>query len=100
MSQPTPRCGESYPYTLKDLGWTEEHERTFAKYTGPYLPGRVACRQKTVWDVLIDGGSVTVGISGALRRLGRFPAVGDFVVLLHQPKAGTSTIVDILPRKT
>jgi ribosome biogenesis GTPase len=28
------------------------------------------------------------------------PAVGDFVVLLHQPKAGVSTIVDILPRKT
>ena len=40
------------------------------------------------------------GISGSLRRLGRFPAVGDFVVLLHQPDAGVSTIVDILPRKT
>jgi ribosome biogenesis GTPase len=60
----------------------------------------VACRQKTVWDVLIDGRSVTAGISGALRRLGRFPAVGDYVVLLHQPEAGTSTIVDILPQKT
>jgi ribosome biogenesis GTPase len=85
---------------LKDLGWTEEHDTAFSKYSGPYVPGRVACRQKTVWDVLLDGGSVTAGISGALRKLGRFPAVGDFVVLLDQPEAGTSTIVDILPRKT
>jgi ribosome biogenesis GTPase len=60
----------------------------------------VACRQKTVWDVLTDGGAVTAGISGALRKLGRFPAVGDFVVLLDRPEAGTSTIVDILPQKT
>lgn len=100
MSQSNPRCGEQHPCTLKDLGWTEEHDAAFSKYTGPYLAGRVACRQKTVWDVLVDGGSVTAGISGALRRLGRFPAVGDFVVLLDQPEAGTSTIVDILPQKT
>ncbi len=40
------------------------------------------------------------GISGALRKLGRFPAVGDFVVLLHQPDAGSTTIVDILPQKS
>ncbi len=64
------------------------------------MPGRVACRQKTVWDVFIDGGSVIAGISGALRKLGRFPAVGDFVVLLHQPDAGSTTIVDILPQKS
>lgn len=100
MNQSTSRCGEQHPCTLEELGWTEEHERAFSKYTGPYLAGRVACRQKTVWDILIDGGSVTAGISGALRRLGRFPAVGDFVVLLHQPEAGTSMIVDILPQKT
>jgi len=68
MSQSTPRCGEDPVYTLDDLGWTEEHESAFSKYTGPYLAGRVACRQKTVWDVLVDGGSVTAGISGASRR--------------------------------
>lgn len=100
MRQSTSRCGEEHPCTLEDLGWTDEHERAFSKYAGPYLPGRVACRQKTVWDVLIEGGSVTAGISGALRKLGRFPAVGDFVVLLNQPEAGTTIIVDILPQKT
>ncbi|MCU0631036.1 MAG: GTPase RsgA [Methanoregulaceae archaeon] len=91
---------ETHSYTLKQLGWTEEYTRAFQKYSGPYVPGRVACRQKTVWDVFIDGGSVTAGISGALRKLGRFPAVGDFIVLLHQPEAGSSTIVDILPQKS
>ncbi|HOI12831.1 MAG TPA: ribosome small subunit-dependent GTPase A [Methanoculleus sp.] len=100
MNQSTSRCGQQHPCTLNDLGWTEEHDAAFSKYIGSYLPGRVACRQKTVWDVLVDGGSVTAGVSGALRKLGRFPAVGDFVVLLHQPEAGTSTIVDILPQKT
>jgi len=93
-------CGEPHSYTLKQLGWTEEHTKTFKKYSGPYVPGRVACRQKTVWEVLIDGKSVTAGISGALKKLGRFPAVGDFVVLLHQPEAGSDTIVDILPQKS
>jgi len=100
MNQSDPACGEPHSYTLKQLGWTEEHSQAFSKYTGLYVPGRVACRQKTVWDVFTDGGSVTAGISGALKKLGRFPAVGDFIVLLHQPEAGSSTIVDILPQKS
>jgi ribosome biogenesis GTPase len=93
-------CGEPHSCTLKQLGWTEEHAQAVSKYTGPYVPGRVACRQKTVWEVVTDGGSVTAGTSGALKKLGRFPAVGDFIVLLRQPEAGSSTIVDILPRKS
>lgn len=100
MNSSSPSCGRSHPASLKQLGWTEEFSQAFKKYTGPYVPGRVACRQKTVWEVALDGGAVTAGISGALRRFGRFPAVGDFVVLLHQPDAGVSLIVDILPQKT
>ena len=100
MNKSSSGCGEPHSYTLQQLGWTEEYTRGFSKYSGPYLPGRVACRQKTVWDVYTDGGSITAGISGALRKLGRFPAVGDFVVLLHQPDAGSTTIVDILPQKS
>ncbi len=93
-------CAAMPPLTLEQLGFSEEHRQAFSKYSGPYVPGRVACRQKTSWDVLIDGTSVTAGVSGALKKLGRFPAVGDFVVLLHQPEAGTSVIVDILPQKS
>ncbi len=100
MNSSSTGCGESHTHTLKQLGWTEEHEKAFKKYSGPYVPGRVACRQKTVWEVFLDGRSIIAGISGALRKLGRFPAVGDFVVLLHQPETGSSTIVDILPQKT
>jgi ribosome biogenesis GTPase / thiamine phosphate phosphatase len=100
MNSSSSGCGEPHPHTLEQLGWTEEHENAFRKYSGPYVPGRVACRQKTVWEVLLDGGSVVAGITGALKKLGRFPAVGDFVVVLHQPEAGSSVIVDILPQKT
>ena len=100
MNKSSSGCGKPHSYTLKQLGWTKEFTQAFSKYSGPYVPGRVACRHKTVWDVFIDGGSVMAGISGALRKLGRFPAVGDFVVLLHQPDAGSITIVDILPQKS
>jgi ribosome biogenesis GTPase len=100
MNNPSSGCAPEHPVTLEQLGWTEEHKEAFSKYTGPYIPGRVACRQKTAWDVLTGGGSVVAGISGAMKKLGRFPAVGDFVVLLHQPEAGASVIVDILPQKT
>jgi len=100
MNQSIPGCGLAHPCTLEQLGWTEEHKEAFRHYTGPYVPGRVACRQKTVWEVVTECGPVTTGISGALRNLGRFPAVGDFVVLHHQPETGSSMIVDILPRKT
>ncbi|MEN6395224.1 MAG: ribosome small subunit-dependent GTPase A [Methanoregula sp.] len=100
MNPSIPGCGEPHPYTLEQLGWTEEHKEAFRKFSGPYIPGRVACRQKTVWEVFTGRGAVIAGISGALRKLGHFPAVGDFVVLLHQPEAGSSTIVSILPQKT
>ncbi|OPX65323.1 MULTISPECIES: ribosome small subunit-dependent GTPase A [unclassified Methanoregula] len=93
-------CDSPRPLTLPQLGWTSEHADAFAKYSGPYTAGRVACRQKTVWDVLTESGMVTTGITGALRKLGRFPAVGDFVVLLSQPGTGVSAIVDILPQRT
>jgi len=100
MSNSPQNCGQHLPVSLETLGWDDESASAFSKYTGPYIPGRVACRQRTVYDVFIEGGSVLAGMSGSLRKLGRFPAVGDFVVLLHQPEAGATVIVDILPRKT
>ena len=100
MNPSIPGCGKPHLYTLEQLGWTEEHKEAFRKYPKPYIPGRVACRQKTVWEVFTGSGPVMAGISGALRKLGSFPSVGDFVVLLHQPEAGSTTIVSILPQKT
>ena len=100
MTHPSSGCIPLHHYTLQQLGWTEEHADLFSKYSGPCLPGRVACRQKTVWDVLTEEGAVTTGISGALKKLGRYPAVGDFVVLHSLPGSNVMMIVDILPRKT
>jgi ribosome biogenesis GTPase / thiamine phosphate phosphatase len=100
MERAASGCGTLRPVTLRQLGWTDEHDEAFRKYAGPYVPGRVACRQKTAWEVFTGNGPVTAGISGVLKKLSRFPAVGDFVVLLHQPDTGVSTIVDILPQRT
>jgi ribosome biogenesis GTPase len=100
MNPPDDACGSPQPRTPEELGWTHEQEAAFAHYRGPYRAGRVSCRQKTTWEVLTEKGPLTAGISGALRNLGRFPAVGDFVVLLDQPETNVHSIVAILPRKT
>lgn len=93
-------CWDNRPLSLEALGWDTGLAEAFSRYSGPYVPGRVSCRQKTIYEVFIEGGTIQAGISGALRRSGRIPVVGDFVVLLDQPEAGTSVIVDVLPRKT
>jgi len=90
-----PEHGDSFTYcrTCQDT-----NEAAFDRYRGPYLPGRVSCRQRTVFDVITADGPVSAHASGALQRAGRLPAVGDFVVLLRQQEAAAFTIVDILPR--
>ena len=40
------------------------------------------------------------GISGALQKIGKQPAVGDYVVLFDQPELGSRMIVNVLPRRT
>ena len=81
-------------------GWNEELELAFSFYKGPYVPGRVTSRHKTVCEVLAPGAVVQAGISGALQKIGKQPVVGDFVVLLDQPETGSRMIVNILPRRT
>ncbi|MDR7666617.1 ribosome small subunit-dependent GTPase A [Methanosarcina sp. Z-7115] len=81
-------------------GWNKELELAFSAYKGPYTPGRVASRHKTVCEVLVSGAVVQAGISGALQKIGKQPVVGDFVVLLDQPELGSRMIVNILPRRT
>lgn len=85
---------------LSDLGWDEYFESSFAPYKNNYIAGRVACRQRTHYEVYIKGGYVRAGISGALKKAGKSPAVGDFAVILYQSETENYTIVNILPRKT
>lgn len=81
-------------------GWNKDLELAFSAYKGPYTPGRVASRHKTVCEVLVSGAVVQAGISGALLKIGKQPVVGDFVVLLDQPELGSRMVVNILPRRT
>lgn len=92
--------GQNNNTTLKTPGWNDGFASAFAPYSKQYIPGRVSCRQRTHYEVLTEGECVKAGISGALRKAGRIPVVGDFAVILHQPEAGVFTIVNILPRKT
>jgi ribosome biogenesis GTPase len=94
------QCNSLHHPTLESLGWDESFASAFQRYRGSYIPGRVSIRHRTIFEVITESGFVQAGISGALHRGNRIPAVGDFVVLLRQPEAGASTIVDILPRKT
>ncbi|NYT06367.1 MAG: ribosome small subunit-dependent GTPase A [Methanomicrobiales archaeon] len=100
MSENTKTSGKPDTALLRTLGWNEEQEAAFSRYAGPYRAGRVISRHRTAFDVLGAGGSLRVGLSGALRRLGRIPAVGDYVVLLDRPESGSCLIVDILPRRS
>jgi ribosome biogenesis GTPase len=92
--------GEGAASGLEALGWDGTFASAFERSPGPYVPGRVSCRQRTVFDVITADGSVSAHASGALQRAGRLPVVGDFVVLLNQPEAAAFTIVDVLPRKS
>ncbi|WP_244603380.1 ribosome small subunit-dependent GTPase A [Methanococcoides sp. NM1] len=92
---------KSYPDLSDSIpGWDDMLEYAFSAYKGPYIAGRVAAQHKTVCDILISGAMIQAAISGAMRRIGKQPVVGDFVVLLDQAELNSYTIVDILPRKT
>lgn len=79
-------------------GWNASLASAFSAYKGPYIPGRIAAQHKTVWNILTEKGEIQAAISGAMRKVGKQPVVGDFVVLLDQSDINSYTIVDILPR--
>jgi ribosome biogenesis GTPase len=79
-------------------GWNNSLASAFSVYKGPYIPGRIATQHKTVFNILTEKGEIQAAISGAMRKVGKHPVVGDFVVLLDQSDIGSYTIVDILPR--
>jgi len=79
-------------------GWNASLESAFSVYKGPYIPGRISTQHKTVWNILTEKGEIQAAISGAMRKVGKQPVVGDFVVLLDQSDINSYTIVDILPR--
>lgn len=79
-------------------GWNNTLASAFSAYKGPYIPGRIATQHKTVFNILTEKGEIQAAISGAMRKVGKQPVVGDFAVLLDQSDINSYTIVDILPR--
>jgi len=88
------------PQILTEQGMDSLQAEAFSRYTGPYTAGRVTARHRTAFDVITDKRTFRIKASGALLRLGKIPAVGDFAVILNQPETGTRMIVDILPRRS
>ena len=86
--------------SLTSLGWDETWEQQFSPYKGPFLPGRVITVHKSRYEVGIDGDTVSLPISGAMKTKKLFPVVGDFVVIRDDPSPGSRMIVTILTRKT
>lgn len=81
------------------LGWDDQWEADFARYAGPYLPGRVLTAHKTRYDVWTREGVRSLPVSGAMKAKKILPVVGDFVVILSDPDSGTEMIVACLPRR-
>ncbi|WP_135611682.1 ribosome small subunit-dependent GTPase A [Methanococcoides sp. AM1] len=79
-------------------GWNASLASAFSAYKGSYIPGRIAAQHKTLCNILTEKGEMQAAISGAMRRTGKQPVVGDFVVVLDQSDINSYTIVDILPR--
>jgi len=105
---------------LKNIGWDaffESHlERIMknAKYDYKFLVGRVSAVHSNLCQVLTEGGEMAAQVSGKVRDninnelIGSdgenpdagFPAVGDWVVMIHDQQHNSGIIRMILPRKT
>ncbi len=86
--------------SLEEMGWNEQLEENFSAFVGPYNAGRVSAAQRTHYDVMLPNRVVSAPISGALKKIRKYPVVGDFVVLLENLKTDSLVIVAILPRRT
>ncbi|MDQ7797680.1 MAG: ribosome small subunit-dependent GTPase A [Candidatus Edwardsbacteria bacterium] len=105
---------------LKNIGWDpffEEHLKQIknkAKYDYDFLVGRVSAVHTNLCQVLTGGGEVTAQVSGKMRdKINNettspngetpepaFPAVGDWVMMIHDQQHNSGIIRMVLPRKT
>jgi len=102
---------------LKKLGWDSFFDRNLAKILdnarGEYdlVTGRVSAVHTNLCQVLTEKGEITAAISGKVRdgiandvvftdAEVVFPAVGDWVVMIHDQHHNSGIIRMIMPRKT
>ncbi len=105
---------------LKNIGWDsffEDHLKQIkskTKYDYNFLVGRVSAVHTNLCQVLTEGGEITAQVSGKMRdKINNettspngetpepaFPAVGDWVMMIHDQQHNSGIIRMVLPRRT
>jgi ribosome biogenesis GTPase / thiamine phosphate phosphatase len=92
-------------YTLEELGWRDFFNEAFKKHknTG-FTAGRIAIENRDNYRVLTPLGEMHGEVTGKFLygsdEKGRFPKVGDWVLLTVLAEEQKSLIHEILPRRT
>lgn len=99
--QPSPR-----PYdSLEALGWDAFYKQSLASFeVKGCLPARVVAEHTHIYKLWTDEGEVLARVAGRLRlkakKLGDYPAVGDWVAIKRRPHEKEATIHGVLKRKS
>jgi ribosome biogenesis GTPase len=90
---------------LLELGWDPVFQRHYEtqQVTGSF-PGRVVSEQRNIYQVMTEQGQLQAEISGKFRNQAdinaRFPAVGDWVVVVPVPGEAKGIIHALLPERS
>jgi ribosome biogenesis GTPase len=96
---------EKATMNLIDLGWGSFFETSFERYkSDSYLAARIAQENKTNYSVLCENGELLAEVSGKFRfeadSRGKYPTVGDWVVVSILPNNQRAIIHALLPRQS
>jgi ribosome biogenesis GTPase / thiamine phosphate phosphatase len=90
---------------LEGLGWNEYFQHHFElNYVKDAIPGRVVTEQRGVYGISSDLGVLQAEVSGKLRThaesAGRFPAIGDWVIICPLHGEDRGIIHYVLPERS
>ncbi len=90
---------------LIDLGWDSFFDKEFESHKNMnFVPARIARENRSNYIAFAESGELVCEISGKLRfgadSRGKFPTVGDWVVVAPRPEEGRGIIQALLPRKS
>ncbi len=90
---------------LTELGWDAGFQQHFQERTAPgSIPGRVSSEHRGAYEVMTESGILLAEISGKFRNQAgtdsRFPAVGDWVVIVPLSDEAKGIIHAILPERS
>jgi ribosome biogenesis GTPase / thiamine phosphate phosphatase len=90
---------------LYDLGWNSFFEKGFRQFENDgSMVARVAREHKNLYLALSEQGELMAEVSGKFRfqadSRGKYPTVGDWVVLSIRPNEDRATIHALLPRQS